>query len=342
MAHEINTSDKQYTQLLNEIHATFESGKNNAIQTVNHALVQTYWTIGRYIVEYEQRGDEKAKYGDELLLRLSKDLTAMIGKGFSKSNIFNMRLFYYRFPIFQTVSGILSWSHYLEIISIDDELERKFYLAETMNNHWSVRELRRQKKSGLFMRLALSTDKPDILALSEKGVEIAKPEDIVKNTYVLEFLGLPEKKKYSENDLEMALIHHLEEFLLELGRGFAFIGRQYRITIDNRDYFADLVFYHVILKRYVVIELKKGEITPEDIGQLNLYLGYFAIDKNNDDDKEPIGILLGAEKNDIMVKFATHGMDSKLFVSKYQLYLPNVDELRKIVAEEMEKFDGEE
>jgi predicted nuclease of restriction endonuclease-like (RecB) superfamily len=332
-------SEEDYKKLIEQIRFAFSSGKTRAAQVVNNELVQTYWKIGRYIVEFEQNGNDTANYGERLIKNLSKDLTNTLGKGFSLSNVKNMRLFYQRFPKSQTLSDQLSWSHYLELINLNDELERNFYLAETINNGWSVRELRRQKNSGLFMRLALSTDKKGVLELAEKGSEISKPEDVVKNTYILEFLGLPDKKKYSENDLELALIHHLEDFLLELGRGFAFIGRQYRITIGNRDYYADLVFYHVVLKRYVIIELKKGEITHEDIGQLNLYLGYFALDKNNEDDNEPIGILLGAEKDDVMVKFATHGMDSNLFVSEYQLYLPDLEDLRRIVAEEMERFD---
>jgi predicted nuclease of restriction endonuclease-like (RecB) superfamily len=199
-----------------------------------------------------------------------------------------------------------------------------------------VRELRRQRDSGLFYRLALSKDMEEVLALARSGNQIEEPEDLIKSTYVLEFLNLPEKN-YSEKTLEAELIKHLEEFLLELGRGFAFIGRQYRMTIDNHDYFADLVFYHVVLKRYVIIELKIGTVRHEDIGQMNLYLGYFAIDKTNEDDNPPIGIVLGADKDDVMVQYATYGMDSNLFVAKYQLHLPDVDELRNVLLNQLEK-----
>jgi predicted nuclease of restriction endonuclease-like (RecB) superfamily len=295
------------------------------------------WTIGQYIVEFEQSGADKAEYGKNILIRLSKDLTAKLGKGFSRSNLANMRLFYRRFPTIQTVSGQLSWSHYIEIISLDDDLERQFYMIESVKNNWGIRELKRQINSGLFPRLALSKDKEGILRLAKSGQVEHIPHDIVKNSYVLEFLGLPEKERFLERDLELALTKHLEEFLLELGKGFAFIGRQVRLTIGNEDYYADLVFYHVILKRYVIIDLKVGKVKHEDIGQMNLYLGYYALDKNNEDDNPPIGIILGADKDDTMVEYATYGMDTDLFVSKYQLYLPDIEDLRELVRQELEE-----
>jgi predicted nuclease of restriction endonuclease-like (RecB) superfamily len=269
------------------------------------------------------------------LLNLSKDLTALLGKGFLKSNLFNMRLFYTCFPIFQTVSGILSWSHIIEIVNIDNELERNFYLAETTNENWSVRQLKQQKERGLFMQLALSKNKEQILTLAEKGNTIEKPEDIIKSTYTLDFLDIPEVK-HSETTLESALIENLEHFLLELGKGFAFVGRQYRLTVDNTNYYADLVFYHIILKCYVVIDLKIGKVRHEDIGQMNMYLGYFAIDKNNDGDNPPIGIILAKEKDEVMVQYAMYGNNNNLFVSKYQMYLPDVEDLRKLLYRKLE------
>ena len=247
-----------------------------------------------------------------------------------------MRLLYLKFPIVQTLSGQLSWSHYVEILSIANELKRNFYIKEIGNNNWSIRELKRQKNSGLFYRLALSKNKDELLDLAKVGNDIQKPNDIIKSSYILEFLNLPEKS-YSESQLENELVKHLEEFLLELGRGFAFIGRQYRMTIDNDDHFADLVFYHVILKCYVVIDLKLGKVKHHDIGQMNMYLGYFALDKNNEDDNPPIGIVLGADKNDTAIEYATYGMDSNLFVSKYQLYLPDIKELKRTLENQLEK-----
>jgi predicted nuclease of restriction endonuclease-like (RecB) superfamily len=241
-----------------------------------------------------------------------------------------MRLFYTRFPIFQTVSGILSWSHIIEIVSIDEKLERDFYLAETVKSHWSVRELRQQKERGLFMQLALGKSKEQILNLSQQGNTIDKPEDIVKDTYILDFLNIPEPKP-SESALEDAIIENIEHFLLELGKGFAFVGRQYRLTVNNTNYYADLVFYHIILRCYVVIDLKIGKVRHEDISQMNLYLGYFAIDRNNEGDNPPIGIILAKEKDEVMVQYAMYGNNNTLFVSKYQLYLPDLEELRALM-----------
>jgi len=257
-------------------------------------------------------------------------LTTLLGKGFSKSNLFNMRLFYIRFPIFQAVPGKLSWTLLAEIIRIDDELERNFYMAETVNENWSSRQLIQQKERGLFMQLALSKNKKQILALAQKGNTVEKPEDIIKSSYTLDFLNIPEIK-YSENSLEDALIKNLEHFLLELGKGFAFVSRQYRLTVDNTNYYVDLVFYHIILKCYVVIDLKIGKVRHEDIGQMNLYLGYFAIDKNNAGDNPPIGIILAKEKDEVMVQYAMYGNNNNLFVSKYQMYLPDVEDLRKLL-----------
>jgi len=333
---EINkpNNDERYDLLIKQISLAVTDAKEHIATTINENLVKTYWTIGKYIVEFEQNGNVRAKYGEQLLVNLSKDLMASLGKGFSKSNLFNMRLFYTRFPIFQTVSGKLSWSHIIEIVNIDDKLERDFYLAETTNEHWSVRELKRQKERGLFMQLALGKNKEQILSLAKYGNIIEKPEDAIKDTYTLDFLNITEPK-HSESILEDALIESLEHFLLELGKGFAFVGRQYRLTINNTNYYADLVFYHIILKCYVVIDLKIGKVKQEDIGQMNLYLGYFAIDKNNEGDNPPIGIILAKEKDEVMVQYAMYGNNNNLFVSKYQLYLPDLDDLRNLLSRQI-------
>ena len=325
------SNDKKYDLLIGQISSLISNAKRHIAKTINDTLVETYWNIGKYIIEFEQEGNVRAKYGEQLLVTLSKDLTVTLGKGFSKSNLFNMRLFYMRFPIFQTVSGKLSWSHIIEIVNIDNQLERDFYLAETTNAQWSVRELKQQKERGLFMQLALGKSKEQVLSLSQKGNIIENPEDIIKSTYTLDFLNIPEPKP-SESTLEDALIEHLECFLLELGKGFAFVGRQYRLTVNNTNYYADLVFYHIILKCYVVIDLKIGKVKQEDIGQMNLYLGYFAIDKSNEGDNPPIGIILAKEKDEVMVQYAMYGNNNNLFVSKYQFYLPDLDELRNLLS----------
>jgi predicted nuclease of restriction endonuclease-like (RecB) superfamily len=334
------TNDEQYGLLINQISTLITESKRRVAAVINETLVETYWNIGKYIVEFEQDGNLRAKYGEQLLVKLSKDLTVLLGKGFSKSNLFNMRLFYLRFPIFQTLSGKLSWSHIIEIVNIDNKLERDFYLAETAGEHWSVRELRQQKERGLFMQLALGKSSKQVLSLSQKGNIIEKPEDIIKNTYTLDFLNIPEQKP-SESIFEDALIENLEHFLLELGKGFAFVGRQYRLTVNNTNYYADLVFYHIILKCYVIIDLKIGKVKQEDIGQMNLYLGYFAIDKNNEGDNPPIGIILAKEKDEVMVQYAMYGNDNNLFVSKYQFYLPDLEELRNVLSKHIDNNETE-
>ena len=324
--------DSDLNILADNIAKLVADAKNKLSQTVNTTLISTYWNIGKYIVEFEQHGNAKAKYGTALLSTLASILRAKLGKGYSRPNLNNMRKFYLLYPICQTLSDKLSWSHICELITIDDELERKFYEKECVASRWDVRSLRRQMDSALYLRLAVSKDKDGILQLAQKGIKIQQAEDVIKNTYTLEFLGLPEKKRYSEHDLEQRLIDNLQVFLLELGKGFAFIGRQYPLTINNHHYHIDLVFYPRILKCFVLIDLKKNAVKHKDIGQMNMYMGYFAKEENTSDDNPPIGIILSHTKDELMVEYATYGMDSKLFVSKYELYLPNKEELRRLVS----------
>jgi predicted nuclease of restriction endonuclease-like (RecB) superfamily len=316
-----------YGLLIEKISQLVESNRGHLLDAIRMAMLQLYWEIGKQIVEFEQGGQQRADYKTELLIRLSRDLKIKYGKGFSASNLYNMRLFYQSRSIFQT-SGKLTWGHYCELVGIDNELERSFYEQQAAQEAWSVRELRRQKKSMLFHRLALSTDKHGVLKLAREGKKVDQAEDLLKDPYVLEFLKVAEPYKISEKDLEARLIKHLKLFLLELGKGFAFIGEQYRITLGNRHHFVDLVFYHRILKCFVLIDLKTGKADHSDVGQMNMYLGYFAAEENTDGDNPPIGIVLAEEKNDLVVKYATSNLSSQLFVSKYQLYLPNEAELR--------------
>lgn len=323
--------DRDLNRLADDIAYLVSRSKERLFQTVNTTLVETYWNIGKYIVEFEQRGNVKAKYGTALLSSLAKILRMKLGKGYSHPNLNNMRKFYLLYPIFQTVSEKLSWSHICELITLDDELERSFYEKECISAKWNVRSLRRQIDSALYLRLAASKEKGDILQLAQKGIVIQQPEDVIKDTYTLEFLGLPEKKQYKEQDIEQKLIDNLQVFLLELGKGFAFIGRQYLLTINNHHYHIDLVFYHRILKCFVLIDLKKNAVKHKDIGQMNMYMGYFAKEENTVGDNPPVGIILSHTKDELLVEYATYGMDSKLFVSKYELYLPNKEELRRLV-----------
>lgn len=329
-----------YRQLITSIESVLNEGRKRALQTVNYCLVQTNWQIGRYIVEFEQNGKDRAKYGDQLLDRISHDLTITCGKGFSRSNVSKIRMFYLNFPIVQTLSAQLSWSHYVEILRAEDELAIGFYAKQCEREHWSVRELKRQMKSGLFQRLALSKDKQGVLELSRNGQEISTPQDILKDPFVLEFVGFKEDKPYLEGELEDRIIASLQDFLLELGKGFAFIGRQYRINIGSRHFYVDLLFYHRILKCFVLIDLKRGEIEHNDIGQMNLYLNYFKAEENTEGDNEPIGIVLGAYKDQVLVEYAMQGIANQLFVSRYQLYLPDKtqlqNELSRLLSDEKE------
>ncbi len=327
----------EYRQLIEKIGDTYQTAKSKIISAVNTQMLKAYWEIGKYIIEFEQDGDLKAGYGKALLENLSKDLSLRYGGGFSRSNLNYMRQLYNKYPICETLSHKLSWSHYYELLKVEDDLARKFYEKQSVAESWTIRELRRQKKSGLFHRLAIGKDKEEILKLSKQGQIIESEEDFIKNPYVFEFLNFPENYQYTETDLEKAIIDDLQKFLLELGKGFAFMGRQQRITLNNRHYFVDLVFYHVKLKCYVLIDLKIGEVVHEHIGQMKLYLEYFTKEVNEETDNEPIGLILSEEKDDIMVEYAMLNDTSKLVVSKYQLYLPDIEQLKNKVKEIIEK-----
>ncbi len=329
--------NKQYGKLVEQIGIVLDNGRTQVSRSVNNIMVQTYWTIGQHIVEFEQDGKVRAEYGKALMDKLSKDLTLHYGKGFSRSNLFMIRQLYIRFPKIQTLSGKLSWSHYVEILKLEDPLEIGFYIAQCERDDWSVRELQRQKKSMLFHRLALSKDKEGVLELARNGVEIQRAEDIVNDPYVLEFTGIPQNHQYLEKDIEEAIINNLQHFLLELGKGFAFVARQYRISIGGRHFYIDLVFYHRILKCFVLIDLKRGEVEHYDIGQMNLYLNYFRREEMTEGDNEPIGIVLGADKNNVLIEYALENITNQLFVSKYQLYLPEKEILQREVRKILDK-----
>lgn len=332
---EIKPQHTDYQSLLQSIGNRYEQGRANIAAYVNTEIVHTYWQIGQYIVAFEQGGSTKAAYGKGLLENLSKDLSLTYGKGFSLSNIKRMRQFYVIYPNSATLSHQLNWSMIVELLKIDDPLERSFYEKQSIIDNWSVRELIRQKSSSLFLRLAASKDKEGILKLAHQGQIIEKPADLIREPYVLEFLKIPEPYHLSETELETRLIDHLQTFLLELGKGFAFIGRQYRITLGNRNHYVDLVFYHRILKCFVLIDLKKEEAGYEAVGQMNMYLGYFENEENTEGDNPPIGIVLAKEKDDLLVQYAMHNISSQLFVSKYQLYLPNRDELQALIEKQL-------
>ena len=316
--------------VINEIKEVLVSARTNVARQVNSELLTAYWNIGRIICEYEQSDPERADYGKRTIKDLSRTLTQEFGKGFSVSNIQFMRRFYQAYPIQQTVSVKLSWSHYCELLSISDPDKRSFYEKEAVNANWSVRELKRQIESSLFERLLLSrgdANKEQVLSLALKGNEISQPSDIIRDPYVFEFLGLPEDKPVMESDLEQALVQQIEKFLLELGRGFMFVGTQQRVTVNNTHYYVDMVFYNKILRAYVLIELKTTKLTPEAAGQINMYLNYYAAEVNDADDNPPIGIILCTDKDSVTAEYALGGLSNNIFASRYVLYMPNKEQL---------------
>ena len=281
-------------------------------------------------MKYEQENKERAEYGKQLLKQLSRDLTQEFGKGFSVSNLQFMRRFYQNYQIQQTVSVKLSWSHYCELLTISDEQKRSFYEKEAINSGWSIREMKRQIATSLYERLLLSegkTNKETVLSLAQHGIEMNNPADMIKDPYVFEFLGLSENKPVLESDLEKALMDQIEKFLLELGRGFMFVGTQQRITLNNTHYYVDMVFYNKNLRAYVLIELKATKLMPEAVGQLNMYLNYYAAEVNDEHDNPPIGIILCTDKENAAAEYALGGLSNNIFASHYVYYIPDKEQL---------------
>ena len=336
-------SDSDVSSVIQEIKSVMDTARNNVANQVNTALLNAYWNIGRIICEYEQTLPDRADYGKQTLRILSKELTKEFGKGFSVSNIQFMRRFYHAYQIQQTVSVKLSWSHYCELLSITDPDKRSFYEKEAVNSGWSVREMKRQIATSLYERLLLSKgemNKETVLALAQKGVELTSPSDIIRDPYVFEFLGIPEDKPVMESDLEKALVQQIEKFLLELGRGFMFVGTQQRVTLNNNHYYVDMVFYNKPLRAYVLIELKTTKLLPEAVGQLNMYLNYYAAEVNDPDDNPPIGIILCTDKTNVEAEYALGGLSNNIFASRYVLYIPDKEQLIQQVEAVLEKWHG--
>lgn len=318
------SKNNSYDALIDKIGQLLLEGRKKAANLVANVLVTTHWEIGQNIVEFEQNGNEKAEYGTKLFDKIARDLFAKYGKTFSRSTLIYIRKFYLVYPsIGESIIHQLSWTHIIELLKLDDEVERKFYEQQIIKENWTVEELKRQKNSSLFHRLALSKNKEGILKLAKQGQIIEKMNDIIREPYVLEFLGIPDNYAYKESELEQRILDNIQKFLLELGKGFAFVGRQYRIPIANKNYKVDLVFYHYILHCFVIIDLKRGEVEHYDIGQMNLYLSYFKKEENREGDNAPIGIILTAEKDNVLIEYALDGITNQILVSKYQLYLPD-------------------
>lgn len=360
------------TVCISRVRDIFAKARTCAMQSVNVVMVVAYWHMGREIVEEEQRGEERAEYGARLLEQLSETLTVEFGKGFSIRNLRFIRQFYLAFPnrlpsvpFVEITGGLeiryavstespnadvakgsrgnffpqLSWTHYRVLMRVNPVEARNFYEVECAKAGWSVRELERQIGSLLFERLARSRDKEGVMALANHGHEISKPADLVKDPYVWEFVGLPESTSWLENELEAALLERLQQFLLELGRDLFFVARQKRITIDGDHFYIDLVFYHRVLRCFLLIDLKTGKLTHQDIGQMQMYTGYYKAEEMREDENPPIGLILCTEKNDAMVRYTLGDTENQIFASRYQLYLPSEEELAEEIRRERQLLE---
>lgn len=338
MTKELIITDENVNPIFEQIKGLIVSSRNRVYTAVNTEMLSLYWNIGKIIMDIQQ-GNERASYGDAVLEKLSKKLTNEFGKGFSARNLERMRKFYICFPISTTVLTKLSWSHYLELIKIEEESKRQFYMNECVNCRWSVRQLQRQKASLLYERLALSQDKEKVLELAEKGQVIKSGKDLIKDPFVLEFLDIKENTSYLENDLEKNILEHLKEFLLELGKGFMFVGSQVRLTLENDHFYPDLVLYNRLAKCFVIIDLKLGKVTHQDIGQMQMYVNYYDREERKEGENPSIGILLCTDKNETVVKYTLPENNESIFASEYRLHLPTEQELIDAVEEEKKHLE---
>jgi len=321
-----------------QIKNIIESAQQNALRAIDFQRVLMYWNIGKNIFEEEQQGKERAEYGTYLIKNLSKALEPEYGTSFSVRQLELSRQFFRVFPIANALRSQLSWTQYRLIIRIDDESKREFYIAEASKNNWTARQLERQINSQLYERLLLSNDKERVLAVAQGEQQPEKPTDIIKDPMYLEFLGLKQQAAYYEKDIEQAIITHLQEFLLEIGNGFAFVARQQRIHLDGDDFFADLVFYNRLLRCFVIIELKTHKLTHQDLGQLQMYVNYYNRTQKLPDENPTIGILLSADKNNTVVKFTLPENNKTIMASQYKLYLPSEETLKLELLKELSEF----
>ena len=326
------------TELIEQIQTIITDAKERAIRSVDTERVLMYWQIGKIILEEEQEGKERAGYGDFLIKLLADTLEPQFGSGFSYRQLNLFRQFYRTFPIVNAVRSQLGWTHYRTLIRIENEDKREFYIAEADKNNWTARQLERQVNSQLFERLLLSNDVQSVLAVARKEKQPTDAKEIIKDPMILEFLGLKRESTYYENDLETALITHLQDFILELGNGFAFVARQKRVHIDGDEFYIDLVFYNRLLKCFVIIEIKTTKLTHQDLGQLQMYVNYYDRYEKQDFENQTIGILMCTDKNDAVVKITLPENNSTIIASRYQLYLPTEQQLIDEVKKEIEKL----
>jgi predicted nuclease of restriction endonuclease-like (RecB) superfamily len=329
-------------ELIQQIQSIITNARDRAIRSVDTERMMMYWQIGKVIFEEEQQGKERAGYGDFLVKSLSETLQPQFGTGFSYRQLNWYRQFYRNFPIVSALRTQFSWTHYKTLISIDNPDKREFYIAEAAKNNWNARQLERQVNSQLFERLLLSNDVQSVLALAREEKLPTDAKELIKDPMILEFLGLKRESAYYEKDLENAIITHLQDFILELGNGFAFVARQKLINIESDEFFIDLVFFNRLLQCFVIIEIKTAKLTHQDIGQLQMYVNYYDRFEKQEFENPTIGILLCTDKNDAVVKITLPENNSTIIASKYQLYLPTEQQLIDEVKKEIEKLDKEE
>jgi predicted nuclease of restriction endonuclease-like (RecB) superfamily len=359
-----------YAALLAAVGQAHQTAQRHAVQAINVALTLRNWLIGYYIVEYEQQGSDRARYGEQLLDTLARDLRKQQGRGFGRSNLFTFRQFYLRYPIIQSLIGQfaltlpypstvpfqpldwqddayfrrlfyeLPWTHFIEILRMDEPLKRAFYEVEVLKNRWSVRELKRQIDSLLYERVGLSRDMEGVLQLAREGELVMTPEEMVRDPYVFEFLGLKREGLYAETNLERGLLDHLQEFLLEMGRGFCFVARQRRVTFDNEHYWIDLLLFHRRLRCLVALDLMLGRFRHEYAGAMNFYLNYLKAEEAEPGENPPLGILLCSDKNDTHVEYALGGLSNRIFVSRYLPYIPTQEELTRFLRRTRRQLEG--
>lgn len=330
--------------LYESIRKVIDNARGTAYKAVNFAMVQAYWQIGKLIVEAEQKGNKRAEYGEELIIQLSERLSAEFGKGFNTTNVWYMRQFYLTFRKLHALRGELSWTHYRLLLKVERDDAKEFYMKEAIEGNWSTRTLERQINTLYFERMLMTPKKGkrDVKSEAEHKKEIAKPVDIIKDPYVLEFLDLKSHSKFYEHELEQAIIDKLKEFLLELGKGFSFVARQYRLTVGTgKHFYADLVFYNYILKCFLVIDLKVGELTHQDIGQMDMYVRYFEDQVRQEGDNPTIGLILCSEKNKTIVKYSLLNDSQQVFAAKYKTYLPTEKQLKKEIEQERNLIESE-
>ena len=344
MANEIEKNYALTNQdaFVGEIRTIIDNARSAAIRSVDFNRVQMYWNIGRRIVEEEQHGKERADYGTYLIKNLAKELEPEYGSGFGVRQLEQSRKFYRTYPIANTLRSQLNWSQYRRLIQIEDPDKREYYELESVNGGWTARETERQINSMLYERLLLSNEKEKVLAVARNQRIPESPTEVIKDPMVLEFLGLERKAAYYEKDLESAIISHIAEFLLEMGKGFSFVARQKRILLEDDEFFADLVFYNRLLRCFVVVELKTGKLTHQDLGQLQMYVNYYNRCEKQEDENPTIGILLCSDKNDTVVKMALPEDNSTILASKYQLYLPTTEQLIKEIDEVKQSASNDE